>query len=114
MKYLLIIILFICACNFAKVSTVRITNNNSYKMDVAIYANNVNYIAKNMVPKSKLEGKLDFTNISKTDGQYIIVVKHLNDGSVDSFTHGYFTNGGLANYTTLEMEGHQVKVDISE
>ncbi len=114
MKYLIFLVLIISACNFSKVSNVRIENNNNYAIDVTLHALNVSYEAKNIAPNSKKNGLLDFTKIDKTNGEYLLVIKHLNDGSVDSFLHGEIMGGALSNYTDIQVNGHEARVQISE
>jgi major membrane immunogen (membrane-anchored lipoprotein) len=115
MKYVLIIIVgLLSACNFKKVSNVRINNNNNYAVAVSIYANNIMHEAKQIGPNSKYKGLLDFTNISKETGTYLVVLKNLETGKIDSFMHGEIIDGTLANYTDVEVNGGVVSVRISE
>jgi hypothetical protein len=114
MKYLLIIVCLFSACNFKKVSNVRINNNNNYAVDVSIYANNIMHEAKQIGANSKYMGVLDFTNISKEAGTYLVILKNLQTGKIDSSVHGEIIDGALANYTDVEINSDAVSVRISE
>ncbi len=107
-------VFLLTACNFAKVSNVRIKNENNYPIDVSIIANNVQYQTKSISPNSTHTGTLDFTNMEKRNGEYTIIIHHTNTQTTDTFTHGAIYDGNLANYTDLEIKDHQLKVAISD
>jgi hypothetical protein len=105
-------VLAFAACNLKKVTKVSLQNKNDYPLEITLKANNCKIEIK-AEANSKSEAMLDWTNIEKTDGSYQLMVNH-GRRNVDTFTHGYFTNGQLTNYLDLIIEKHEVKVSPSE
>jgi hypothetical protein len=111
LAYTILLVTIFTGCGFDNVTRVQVTNNNNYPISIYVQANNVHTTIA--VPAmQKVEQQLIFTNIEKVDGSYTTLVTHNNQGT-DSFNHGYFTNGELANYLELIVNGHEVKARAS-
>jgi len=116
MKNLLMLLalsLFI-SCSTNTVTEVKITNENEYPLSLTIKALNCRQTFSGIQPHTEFNGIFDWTSIEKADGEWIFLVKNENSGGVDSFSHGYFTNGELFNYADLTSKGSELKVRISE
>jgi hypothetical protein len=110
---LLLFIILWSACDFKKVTRVSIENKNPYTMGVTVNANNIKETIKGIQPNQKREVEMEWTNIKKEDGQFVLYIDH-GQGGVDTFTHGAFFNGELSNYMDLIIEDREVKINISE
>lgn len=102
------------ACSTNKVTEITITNNNPYPISVTVTTNNVKQIFAAIKPQEKFVGSYDWTSLEKKDGQWVFRIQNDQTKCADEFTHGYYTNGELFNYVSLESKGDQLKVQISE
>ena len=116
MRYILAIIgcCMVLSCSTNKVTEVKIANENDYPLSVTIKALNSSQTFTGIQPHTEFNGVFDWTNIDKGDGEWIFLVKNESSGGVDSFSHGYFTNGELFSYAELVSKGSELKVKISE
>jgi hypothetical protein len=108
-----IILCLLASCDMHKVSKVTVDNLNGTAIGLKIFANNAKYEFSNVPAMQKAEGQLDFTNIDKKAGHYILVLQQAS-GQIDTFTHGYFEYGELSNYMNITVEGSQLRLQITE
>lgn len=114
---LLYVIFSLClfsACSTKKVTEFNITNNNNYPISVKVTTNNVSQTFAGIKAGEKFTGLYDWTTLEKKEGQWVFRVQNDQTKGADEFTHGYYTNGELFNYVTLDCKGDQLKVQISE
>jgi hypothetical protein len=102
------------ACSNNKVTEITMINKNLYPISVFVTTNNVKQIFAGIKPNETFIGTYDWTALEKKDGQWIFRIQNDLTKGADEFTHGYYTNGELFNYVTLESQGDQLKVQISE
>lgn len=102
------------ACTMKKVTRVTITNRYEQPIDFTIKANNIVFRLEGVRPGEKREGQMDWTEIEKKDGQWILLVRNTQTGQTDSFAHGLFRMGELSNFLDAECSGTQLKINVSE
>jgi hypothetical protein len=107
-----ICLLFLIACSMDKATTVKVENKNNYPLKIKLTANNCS-VDLALQANEKKDVELIWTNIEKKDGSYQLILNHGAQG-IDTFEHGFFTNGELTNYLELVIEKHEVKVRASE
>ncbi len=107
-------IVSILSCSTNKVTEVKVTNENEYSIAVTVAALNCRQTFSNIKPHSEFSGVFDWTKIVKGEGQWVFLIKNESTGGVDSFSHGYFTNGELFGFADLVCKGSELKVKISE
>lgn len=111
---LLVIISGLLSCSTNKVTEFKITNKNKYPISVEVRTNNIHQTFAGIQPEQNFVANYDWTLLEKKDGQWIFRIQNDLTKGADEFTHGYYTNGELFNYVTLESQGDQLKVQISE
>lgn len=105
-------LLFI-SCSTQKVAKVDIINHNAYPITVKIKANNIQQSYTQIKPNERRTSTLDWTGLSQEEGEFIFFIKNENQGTLDSFSHGFIRHGELYNYIYLDANGSELKVDIS-
>ncbi len=105
---------FFLSCSTNKVTEVQITNENDYPIAITVVALNSRQTFTDIKPHSEFNGIFDWTHIEKADGQWVFLVRNEQTRGVDSFSHGYFTNGELFSYAELVSKGSELRVKISE
>jgi hypothetical protein len=110
----LFIISSLLSCSTNKVTEFKITNKNNYPISVKVTTNNIQQTFAGIQPEQTFVGNYDWTALEKKDGQWVFRIQNDITKGADEFTHGYYTNGELFNYVTLECQGDQLKVQITE
>ena len=111
---LLLFFLLLAACSMKKATRIEVVNKNPYAIDFTVKANNIRHTVQELKPGESRQEMMDWTAIEKVDGQWILLVRNLQSGGVDSFAHGFFTKGELSNFLDAESMGSQLKVKVSE
>lgn len=111
---LAVLCLFFFACHMKKATKVSITNHYEKPIDFTVKANNIVLRLDGVKPGERREGQMDWTDIEKKDGQWILFVRNAETGQTDSFAHGMFRNGELSNFLDAECSESQLKINVSE
>jgi len=111
--YLYLAILF-CAtsCSFKKVTKITMQNNNDYPTAVLLQANNISHLIGPVAAGAKQESIMDWTNIEKKDGEFIIQLQGGASNVMQSYNHGFFQKGELYNHIDMIVQGKEVKITI--
>ena len=109
-----LMLVFLLSCSTHKVTEVNVTNENDYSIAVTVAALNCRQTFSHIKPHSEFSGLFDWTTIVQGEAQWVFLITNENTGGVDSFSHGYFTNGELFGFADLVSKGSELKVKISE
>jgi hypothetical protein len=55
---------------------------------------------------------MDWTNIEKKDGEFIIQLQDGAGNVMQSYNHGFFQKGELYNHIDMIVQGKEVKITI--
>jgi hypothetical protein len=107
-----IITFIISSCTFKKITKISLQNNNNYASTVTITANNIMHKIGPIAGGQKIESVMDWTNIDKVDGYFIIELQDGNGKKIQSYNHGAFEKGELFNHIQLAVDGNEIQVKI--
>jgi hypothetical protein len=108
-----ILMLFsLASCKFKKITKISLQNNNSYASAVTITANNIMHKIGPIAGGQKIESIMDWTNIDKINGYFIIELQDGNGNKIQSYNHGAFEKGELYNHIQMVVEGNEIQVKI--
>jgi hypothetical protein len=109
---LIMMLVVISSCNLKKITKIRFQNNNAYASAITIIANNITHKIGPIAGGEKTESVMDWTDIEKVDGFFIIQVNDAKGNIIQSYNHGAFEKGELYNHIDLEVKGIEVQVKI--
>jgi hypothetical protein len=110
--YCILALLAFEGCHMKKITTVTLQNNNAYPMAVVIKANNITQKIGPVAAGQLLKTEMEWSQIDKKDGHFIIELQDANGGIVQSYEHGYFENGELYSNIDMIVEGVEVKIKV--
>jgi hypothetical protein len=112
-NYFIVCLLLFCAsCNFKKVTSITLQNNNATPTAIFLKANNITHLVGPVAAGAKVESTMDWTNIQQKDGEFIIQVQDDKGNDLHTYTHGFFEKGELYNHIDMIVQGIEVKITI--
>jgi hypothetical protein len=89
-------------------------NNNPNPIILHLHANNLTYTSDTLRPFSKKTEQWNWSTLSSEKGHVLLTVQDVTTGKIDSFIAGNFTNGVLANYIDITLNGNQAQITLSD
>lgn len=99
------------SCDTNKYTKVTIQNKNQYPIKVKITTANIESIHQ-VEPLSTKDTLRKFTDIDFVDGEWNVSIMNANTKVAETYKHGYFSNGDLANFFKIVNHGKSVGFSV--